>query len=285
MEVTLNIYDVTNTTNEQANAVIMRVNNVTRDFSMGGVFHGAVELNGKEWSFGYCDDGSGVYACLPKLNPQYTYRESVPMGVTALTLPQVNAVLQELRLRWQGNTYDLLGRNCCHFCEEFCSKLGVGPVPAWLNRFAYGAEATVNAIHSTYTQIQWLGNSIASAVSSTVAAAAQLGAGEAAAPSEQGVLRVMDRQASRSGSRLSRSSSLSRPSSSQPSSKGAGMGAGMGAVPVAGVSADDGVLGINSPARRTLRRTDHLTEARVAAEEPITWSMLSYFERRQQRRV
>lgn len=67
----------------------MRVNNVTRDFSMGGVFHGAVELNGKEWSFGYCDDGSGVYACLPKLNPQYTYRESVPMGVTALTLPQV----------------------------------------------------------------------------------------------------------------------------------------------------------------------------------------------------
>jgi hypothetical protein len=79
----------TNTTNEQANAVIMRVNNVTRDFAMGGVFHGAVEVNGKEWSYGYCDAGSGVYACLPKLNPQYTYRESIPMGVTALSLAQV----------------------------------------------------------------------------------------------------------------------------------------------------------------------------------------------------
>ena len=69
----------------------MTVNNLTRDF--GGVFHGAVEICGKEWSFGFCEAGSGVYACLPKLNPAYTYRETIDMGQTQVGMQQVCHIL------------------------------------------------------------------------------------------------------------------------------------------------------------------------------------------------
>eukprot|EP00191_Tetraselmis_sp_GSL018_P020665 CAMPEP_0177586064 /NCGR_PEP_ID=MMETSP0419_2-20121207/4861_1 /TAXON_ID=582737 /ORGANISM="Tetraselmis sp., Strain GSL018" /LENGTH=132 /DNA_ID=CAMNT_0019075907 /DNA_START=92 /DNA_END=491 /DNA_ORIENTATION=- len=79
-EVNLHVYDVTNTAYDQANHFIMRMNNLTRDISVGGLFHGAVEVYGREWSFGFCEEGSGVYACIPKLNRQYTYRETVPLG-------------------------------------------------------------------------------------------------------------------------------------------------------------------------------------------------------------
>lgn len=48
-----------------------------------------------------------------------------------------------MRAEWQGNTYDLLARNCCHFCETFAAELGVGPIPGWLNRFATNADATI----------------------------------------------------------------------------------------------------------------------------------------------
>lgn len=42
-------------------------------------------------------------------------------------------------------SYDLLTRNCCHFCEALVALLGCRPVPGWLNRFAYQADATLVA--------------------------------------------------------------------------------------------------------------------------------------------
>ena len=53
-------------------------------------------------------------------------------------------MLRRLSRNWQGNTYNLLNRNCCHFCEGFCSELGCRPVPGWLNRAAAGAESALN---------------------------------------------------------------------------------------------------------------------------------------------
>merc|ERR1740121_67762 len=32
--------------------------------------------------------------------------------------------------------YDLLHRNCCHFCEELCLRLGFGPLPPWVTKLA-----------------------------------------------------------------------------------------------------------------------------------------------------
>mmetsp|Transcript_36887 Transcript_36887/g.104104 ORF Transcript_36887/g.104104 Transcript_36887/m.104104 type:complete len:210 (-) Transcript_36887:252-881(-) len=167
-QVTLHVYDVTNTPYAQANAIIMRANNMTRDIYAGGVFHGAVEVNRKEWSFGYCDEGTGVYACHPKLNPMYTYRESIDLGETSLTSREISGVLSRMREEWPGNGYDLIARNCCHFCEAFCKELGTKPVPGWLNRFAYGVEGAVTAVQTTYNSIMWLGSNIQGAWTSAV---------------------------------------------------------------------------------------------------------------------
>lgn len=152
--VTLNVYDVTVSTSETTNAAILRINSFTRDLNFGGVFHGAVEINGYEWSFGYCERGSGVYHCPSKKNPMYAYRESVELGDTEKTTQQIKEILSSLKLTWPGTSYDLLSRNCCHFCEVLCAELGVKAPPAWLNRFATGADATVAAVNNTITTMR-----------------------------------------------------------------------------------------------------------------------------------
>ena len=144
--VTLHVYDITNTQYEAANSAIQNLNRFTKDaLGAGGIFHGAVEVNGDEWSYGYCDRGSGVYPCRPKGNSGYTYRESVALGVTGLAPASVQRILHALRTQWPGHEYDLLARNCNHFCATLCEKLGVMPPPQWVNRFAGHADATVAA--------------------------------------------------------------------------------------------------------------------------------------------
>lgn len=153
--VTLHVYDITNTQYETANASIQGLNRFTKDIlGAGGIFHGAIEVNGDEWSFGYCDRGSGVYCCRPRGNTGYTYRESAPLGVSALSPARVRNILTALQIAWQGHEYDLLARNCNHFCEAFAAQLGVGSLPAWVNRFATNADATVNAVNYASEQTQ-----------------------------------------------------------------------------------------------------------------------------------
>ena len=48
------------------------------------------------------------------------------------------AEVAELQAQWPGESYDLLHRNCVHFCDALCVRLGVGPLPGWVNRFAHG---------------------------------------------------------------------------------------------------------------------------------------------------
>ncbi|GFR48453.1 hypothetical protein Agub_g10355, partial [Astrephomene gubernaculifera] len=143
MQVSLNVYDVTNTANDNTNGMITRLNSITRDLNFGGVFHGAVEIDGVEWSFGYCESGSGVYCCRARSNSMYTYRENIELGTTQKTRQELKELLSRLKRAWPGPSYDLLQRNCCHFCEQLCAELGVAQPPAWLNRFAQGADATV----------------------------------------------------------------------------------------------------------------------------------------------
>ena len=99
-----------------------------------------------------------VYSCAPKGNPNYTFRESIPLGVTSISQQQVHSAfpscaslearrvpaahtnaprvfvqfrrsIEGLQDEWQGWTYDLLSRNCNHFCESLVEILGVGPLP------------------------------------------------------------------------------------------------------------------------------------------------------------
>jgi hypothetical protein len=154
--VTLNVYDI-KMANDHVSTAVSRLNSFTRGaLNVGGVFHGGVEVFGDEWAFGYCAEGPGVYRCAPKQNPMYAYRECVPLGVTSLSPTRVAAVLATMRATWMGRDYDLLGRNCNHFCEELCAALGCEGPPGWLNAFA-------NRAHATRQGVEYAQNGVAAA--------------------------------------------------------------------------------------------------------------------------
>lgn len=130
----LNVYDV------GTSAHVWLSNKLTHSvLGVGGAFHAAVQVYGLEWSFGWTGDGSsGVFRCAPRANDDHRYSCTLLLGLTALTREQVYAVLARLRSEWLGSQYELLSRNCCHFCEVFAAELGPGvaPVPRWINRLS-----------------------------------------------------------------------------------------------------------------------------------------------------
>jgi len=63
----------------------------------------------------------------------YRYRESIVLGETDCSILKVNQILKELSREWPGDSYDLLSRNCNHFCDVFCEKLGVSKIPGDMN--------------------------------------------------------------------------------------------------------------------------------------------------------
>eukprot|EP00270_Netrium_digitus_P002434 TRINITY_DN12754_c0_g1_i5.p1 TRINITY_DN12754_c0_g1~~TRINITY_DN12754_c0_g1_i5.p1 ORF type:complete len:294 (+),score=59.81 TRINITY_DN12754_c0_g1_i5:30-884(+) len=153
-KVSLHVYDVTNSPNVKTNNAIIQINKITRDtMGIGGIFHGAVEVFGEEWSYGYCERGTGVFSCPPMGNPMYTFRETVELGVTPFDERKVHQLLVELSRQWDGQSYDLLARNCNHFCDEFCRRLGAGPIPFWINRFAIAGDTAVEVAGRTAEQV------------------------------------------------------------------------------------------------------------------------------------
>lgn len=136
MPILLHIYDVTQ------EPKIQRLNKVLANKRMplkfGGIFHAGVEVDGNEWSYGCTDswEDPGVTPNIPKMHPDHHYRQTVKMRTTDLSALQVQGILEELMLQYTGPTYDLFRKNCCHFAEDFCQRLGVGCIPAWVHRLA-----------------------------------------------------------------------------------------------------------------------------------------------------
>ncbi|CAJ2666511.1 unnamed protein product [Trifolium pratense] len=102
-----------------------------------------------EWSFGYCEQGTGVFSCPSGQNPMYTFRESIVLGKTDFSIFKVNQIIRELSREWPGNSYDLLAKNCNHFCDEFCERLAVPKLPGWVNRFANAGDTAMEVAGNT----------------------------------------------------------------------------------------------------------------------------------------
>ncbi|KAL5718649.1 hypothetical protein ACHQM5_011529 [Ranunculus cassubicifolius] len=155
-EVVLHIYDVTNSGSDKTNNTIVQINKIFKDgIGLGGIFHSAVQVYGhEEWSFGFCEQGSGVFSCPPSKNPMYTYRERMVLGKTNCSIFKVNQILRELSREWPGNSYDLLSRNCNHFCDELCERLGVPKLPGWVNRFANAGDAAMEVAGNTAIRLR-----------------------------------------------------------------------------------------------------------------------------------
>lgn len=133
--VTLHVYDVsTQPTIAEINKILTAIGT--------GAFHGAVEIFGKEWSYGAAESGTGVFCGPPKQCSAHHFRESIPLGDTKLSPPEVSDKLKNLMEEWQGKDYDLLNKNCVTFCDTFCKQLGVEPIPKWVTNLA-GAGASI----------------------------------------------------------------------------------------------------------------------------------------------
>ncbi|XP_059456125.1 deSI-like protein At4g17486 [Corylus avellana] len=164
-QVILHIYDVTNSGSDKTNNTILHINKIFKDgIGLGGIFHSAVQVYGdEEWSFGYCEQGTGVFSCPSGKNPMYTYRESVVLGETNSSIFKVNQILRELSREWPGNSYDLLAKNCNHFCDEFCERLEVPKLPGWVNRFANAGDAAMEVAGNTALRLRQAKTEIVSA--------------------------------------------------------------------------------------------------------------------------
>ena len=139
--VTLHVYDVGHS------QWIGALNRTTEGF-VGGVFHAAIEVLDREYSFGASRTPGecGVFACRPRRCPLHTYRESVYLGDSSLSKPQVTAILRQIRKFYMGTSYDALSYNCCHFARDFAKDLGVGDLPNYIDRLANVGKSLNDAL-------------------------------------------------------------------------------------------------------------------------------------------
>lgn len=139
--VLVRVYDLGNT------FVTRWHNQVTKSY---GAFHTGVEVYGREWSFGmtFDDYSSGVTWNAPGQNVDHAFRETLSMGYTSLSPRQVLQILEEMKVEWKGCTYNVLSRNCHSFSDVFCRRLGVAPLPTWVNDLADTGAQTVDFLDS-----------------------------------------------------------------------------------------------------------------------------------------
>jgi len=128
-----------------------------------GAFHVAVEVLGLEYSYGYTEIGTGIFASPPGCCQRQSYRKSIPMGPSALKPDQIMKLIFHLQRAWPGRDYHLFRRNCCHFADEFCQQLGVGNAPSWLNNLAQAGARVLDVFNNLPSTAQVAHTAIAKA--------------------------------------------------------------------------------------------------------------------------
>ncbi|KAL3685788.1 hypothetical protein R1sor_003810 [Riccia sorocarpa] len=102
-----------------------------------GIFHSGIEVHGSEYAFGAHDfPTSGVFEVEPRSCPGFTFRRSILMGTTGLSPQEIRNFIETVADDYNGNTYQLLVKNCNHFTNDVCSRLLGKGIPGWVNRLA-----------------------------------------------------------------------------------------------------------------------------------------------------
>jgi hypothetical protein len=170
--VILNVYDVGE---EELVKKVNRYSTLNDKVLIGGVYHAGVQIYGQEWGYGGTEEQgiTGVCDCPPRLNWQHTYKCTIDLGVTQLSMEEVQELLDKIRRSpmWEGINYDLLHHNCLHFANLFCNRLGVRKIPGWLDRFGRAAVNLQNFTERVQTgmdRTQQLARSVSTNVESVV---------------------------------------------------------------------------------------------------------------------
>lgn len=136
--VVLNVYDINNS------GTIQSLNDIFRAVGTG-FFHVGLHVYASEWSFGFAEgQETGVCCCKPREYFLGRYRETVVLGRTFHTEIAVLDIIEQMSVAWPGHSYDLLHRNCAHFCSLLCNQICTGSVPIWVTNMAV-VGATLSA--------------------------------------------------------------------------------------------------------------------------------------------
>jgi len=149
--VVLNVYDLSR------NSFVGAFNKAALVLMRGGIFHVAVEVWRREYSFGFSEWGTGVGRMTPRRDTSHTYRGSVQLGRTAFSKQECDRITARLAAQeeWQGTQYSTLAHNCTHFAHELVSDLGVAPVPDWVDRLGRVAEGCVAPFNAATLVDPW----------------------------------------------------------------------------------------------------------------------------------
>mmetsp|Transcript_35580 Transcript_35580/g.36275 ORF Transcript_35580/g.36275 Transcript_35580/m.36275 type:complete len:236 (-) Transcript_35580:22-729(-) len=99
-----------------------------------GAYHSGVEINGTEYTYG---GQGGIFDMEPRnAGPGAVFRESIEMGTFEGTTQDLNSILTDLKIDFDGSKYNLLTKNCNHFADSFLRRLLNKPLPGYINRLA-----------------------------------------------------------------------------------------------------------------------------------------------------
>ncbi|KAK9072849.1 hypothetical protein SSX86_009284 [Deinandra increscens subsp. villosa] len=102
-----------------------------------GVYHSGVQVHGVEYAFGAHEHSTtGIFEVEPRKCPGFTFRKSILIGRTDYGQRDVGSFIEKLATEFTGNSYNLITRNCNHFCNDMCIRLTKRPIPSWVNRLA-----------------------------------------------------------------------------------------------------------------------------------------------------
>jgi hypothetical protein len=152
LPVLLHIYDVSQ--EDSVHKINKWLAHRKNPLKFGGIFHAGVEINGLEWSFGASDKETvpGISCCEPRSHAQHRYRETVVLKPSKLSKGDVGELLSKMLEEYPGDDYDLLRRNCCHFADDFCRRLGAGGIPSWVHRLARVGAGVDNVMYAVLRQ-------------------------------------------------------------------------------------------------------------------------------------
>ncbi|XP_057773769.1 deSI-like protein At4g17486 [Salvia miltiorrhiza] len=102
-----------------------------------GIYHSGVQVHGVEYAFGAHEHSTtGIFEVEPKHCPGFTFRKSILIARSDLGPKEVRALMENLAQEYPGNAYNLISKNCNHFCNDVCLRLTGKQIPRWVNRLA-----------------------------------------------------------------------------------------------------------------------------------------------------
>lgn len=102
-----------------------------------GVYHSGLQVHGVEYAFGAHEyPSTGIFEGEPKKCEGFIFRKAILVGWTELGAEEVRKIMEELAMDYKGNAYNLITKNCNHFCNDACVRLTGNPIPSWVNRLA-----------------------------------------------------------------------------------------------------------------------------------------------------